>query len=213
MADPTLIHILIADDHPMMRTALHSLISSEPGMVVVGEARDGEAVVRMFQELRPDVTLMDLNMPKQHGLEAIRQILDMHPEARIIILTNSDTSDDIQLGYAAGAKGYLVKDTPQVQLLEVIRTVHRGGKYIPHALAARITSRETTKPLSERELQILRLVMTGKNNLAIGHQLGISESTVKTHLKNILLKLDVSDRTQAVRKALQLGILRIESPD
>lgn len=212
MQTPSVITVLIADDHPIIRSAIKALIASVPDMDVVGDAKDGESVVSMYEQLKPDITLMDLNMPKKGGIEALNSILTINPDARVIILTNSDNSDEIMVGIEAGACGYLLKDTPQGQLIEVIRMVHAGQVYLSKDLAARVALRTAHKALTGREIQILSHVMTGKNNQLIGLTLGISESTVKTHLKNILLKLGVNDRTQAVRKALQLGLLKMDKP-
>ncbi len=213
MSQTNPIQILIADDHPMIRSALKSIIHNEPDMVLVGEARDGEQAIALYRELHPDLVLMDLNMPLLSGWEAIHAILNINPAARIVILTNADSGEDVRMGFEAGAKGYLLKDAPQAQLTSVIRSVFAGNTFLPRSLAERITNHEMIKKLSERELSILRQVMFGKSNQAIGNKFGISESTVKTHLKNILLKLGVNDRTQAVRKALQIGLLRMNDTD
>ncbi len=202
------IRILIADDHPMLRVALKSMINSEPNMAVVGEARDGNEAVELFHQLRPDITLMDINMPKMDGLEAMRKILEVDPQARFIVLTNFDSEEDIYRGLEAGAMGYLMKDSTFSKLLETIQTVHVGQKHIPPEIAQKLASRKASPRLSPREMTVLRLVMAGMSNREISAELNITESTVKSHVKNILFKLGASDRTQAVTKAIQRGILR-----
>ena len=202
------IRILIADDHPLIRTALKAVINAEPHMVVISEASDGVEAVEQFFKLLPDIALMDLAMPRKDGLEAIHEILGVYPTARIIVLTNSDSDEDVYQGLEAGAMGYILKDTRHEELLGVIRYVHSGKKYIPAKLAERLAQRRFQPVVSDREMQVLRGMMAGKSNKAIGYELGIAESTVKSHIKSILLKLNVADRTQAVTEALRRGILQ-----
>lgn len=202
------IRILICDDHPMIRVALRSTVSMEPNMAVVGEATNGSEAVLMFQKYQPDVVLMDINMPMMDGLEAMTAILDEFPEARFIILTNFDSEEDVFRGLEAGAMGYIIKDTPQNTLIGGIQTVYNGHRMIPPDVAQKLTQRKTYPRLSPREMDIIRLMRDGKSNQAISVQLNITESTVKSHVKNILFKLGANDRTQAVTKALQRGILR-----
>lgn len=202
------IRILLCDDHPMIRLALRSMISMEPNMTVVGEATNGSESLVMFEKYRPDVILMDINMPMLNGLEAMVMILDDHPEARFILLTNFDSEEDVFRGLEAGAMGYIIKDTPQNTLIHAIQAVHSGKRTISHDLAQKLVQRKTYPRLSPREMDIIRLMKEGKSNLEISLRLGITESTVKSHVKNILFKLGANDRTQAVTKALQRGILR-----
>jgi two-component system NarL family response regulator len=204
------IRILIADDHPMIRTALKTMIEREPNMEVAGEAKNGLEAVKIFGETRPHITLMDINMPIMDGLEAIKVIRSKDGEARIIVLTNYDTDDDVQSGLAAGAMGYLLKDTTQDKLLNTIRAVHAGERVVPKQLLDKIAQRRLLPSLSPREISVLRLMMAGRSNRAIGLELGITESTVKSHVKNILIKMGVNDRTQAVTQAVQRGILRLD---
>lgn len=202
------IRILIADDHPMIRVALESMINNEPNMIVVGSAIDGPQAVKLFQKHQPDVVLMDINMPGgMNGLEAMHAIRITNPQARFIVLTNYDTDEDIRLGLEAGAMSYLLKDAPQEKLIETIRAVHSGQKLISQTLEKKLARSKADPPLSPREHEILRHIMEGKSNKAISRQLHIAETTVKSHVKNILIKLSVRDRTQAVTKALQRGIL------
>ncbi len=205
------IRILIADDHPMIRMAIKSMIETEPHMTVIGEAKNGEEAISLHLTHDPDITLMDLNMPGTDGVEAIDRILEERPDARFIILTNYDSDEDVFRGLDAGAMSYLLKDSSQDQLLKTIRAVHAGQKYISPEIAEKLAQRRTYPKLSAREMAVLRLMMKGKSNRAIGVQLGITESTVKSHVKNILIKLRANDRTQAVTKAIQRGLLRADS--
>lgn len=202
------IRILICDDHPMIRVALRSMIGMEPNMTVVGEATNGAEAVHLFQKFLPDLTLMDLNMPVMDGLDAMLTILDEHPQAKFIILTNYDSEEDIFTGLEAGAMGYVIKDSPQNTLITTIQEVYSGKRVISADIAQKLAQRKSYPRLSRRELEILRAVMAGKSNLAISEELDITESTVKSHVKNILAKLGASDRTHAVTKAIQRGILR-----
>ena len=202
------IRILICDDHPMIRVALRSMISMEPNMTVVGEATNGSEALLMFQKYHPDVILMDINMPVMDGLEAMVTILDEHPDARFIILTNFDSEEDIFHGLEAGAMGYVLKDAPQNALIHAIQSVYNGKRTISSELAQKLNQRKTYPRLSPREMDILRLMKEGMSNNVISLHLNITESTVKSHVKNILFKLGANDRTQAVTKALQRGVLR-----
>lgn len=202
------IRILIADDHPMIRIALRSMISMEPNMTVVGEATNGAEAMTMFQKARPDITLMDINMPIMDGLEAMTTILDEYPHARFIILTNYDSEEDVFRGLEAGAMGYVLKDSSQNSLVDMIQSVHSGKRVISPELAQKLTQRKTYPRLSPREMDIIRLMKDGMSNSVISQELNITESTVKSHVKNILFKMGANDRTQAVTKALQRGILR-----
>ena len=204
------IRILVADDHPMIRTAISSVIENEPQLEMVGTAINGHQAVKLFDKYNPDITLMDLNMPIMSGFEAISIIRSRHPEAKIIILTNFDSDEDIQKGIDVGAMGYMIKDASPETLLETIRSVSLGNKYIPEQLMNKIRQRKHLPSLSPRELNVIELMKNGKSNRAIGVELGITESTVKSHVKNILIKLGVSDRTQAVTFALQRGILQLD---
>ncbi len=204
------IKILIADDHPVIRTAIAGVIAREPNMEVVGEAVNGQTAVRLYRERQPDITLMDIAMPIMDGIEAIRKIRSEDAGARIIVLTNFDTDESVKQGVTAGAMGYLLKDSPPEELVETIRSVYAGEKYVPQHLLDKIESHKSIPNLSPREIGVLRLMMRGKSNRAIGLELGITESTVKSHVKNILIKMGVNDRTQAVTQAVQRGILSLD---
>ncbi|GAB4578888.1 MAG: response regulator transcription factor [Anaerolineales bacterium] len=195
----------------MIRVALRSTVSMEPNMTVIGEATNGSEAVLMFQKYRPDVVLMDINMPMMDGLEAMITILDDYPDARFIILTNFDSEEDIFRGLEAGAMGYIIKDTPQNTLIHAIQAVYNGQRMVSPEIAHKLSQRKTYPRLSPREMDIIRLMRDGQSNQAISVQLNITESTVKSHVKNILFKLGANDRTQAVTKAIQRGILRNNS--
>jgi len=208
MANSEKIRILIADDHPLLRTAIRSLIEEEQSMKVIAETGNGLAAVEMYRAHQPDVALMDLKMPVMNGLEASKKILEDFPNAKIIILTNSEVDADVQAGLKIGALGYILKDTSFPLLLDAIKQVFRGNTFVSNKLNKRLAQYSGYPGLSQRELDVLRMVKEGKNNRAIGLKLGITESTVKSHLKNLMTKLGANDRTQAVVIALQRGIIR-----
>ncbi|RUR83173.1 DNA-binding response regulator [Chlorogloeopsis fritschii PCC 6912] len=207
MNQSNLIRILIADDYPVVRRGLEAIIEFEQDMSIVGQARNGRVLLEAFRQLQPDVTLMDLRMPEIGGVEAICAIKAEFENARIIVLTSYDGDEDIYRGLQAGAKGYLLKGAEPDELLEAIRVVHNGQKYIPPVVGAKLLERMGTPELSQRELQVLQLIANGKSNQEIATALSIAEGTVKFHVNNILGKLGVSDRTQAVIVALKRGIV------
>jgi len=205
------IHILIAEDHAVVRQGLAAIIKDETDMVVVAQTNNGQQAVDLYQQHQPDVVLMDLKMPKLEGVEAIGLIRAAFPQACIIILTTYDGDEDIYRGLQAGASGYLLKDATAEELLDAIRLVHRGQKYIPSQVASKLAERINSTDLTDRELEVLRLLVIGKSNYDIGVTLSISERTVKFHINNIFNKLGVSDRTQAVIHALKRGLARLET--
>lgn len=206
-SSPRPIRILVVDDHPILREGVALILEDRSDMVVVGEARDGvEAIVR-FRELQPDVTLMDLQMPGMGGLEAIKAIRTEHPNARIVVLTTYDGDVQAVRALKAGAVGYLLKSSLRTEMLDAIREVHGGRRYLHRQIADEIALHIVDDALSEREVAVLQLVAVGKANKQIAWALGVSEETVKAHLKAIFAKLDVADRTHAVTVAARRGII------
>jgi DNA-binding NarL/FixJ family response regulator len=201
------IKILTVDDHPILREGIASIIQGEKDMVVVGEASNGREAIEVFRSKRPDVTLMDLQMPDLNGIDAIATIRQEHPQARIIVLTTYEGDVLARRALKAGATGYILKDMIRTELLEAIRAVHLGRKYIPQKIAAELVDHYAEDDLSEREIEVLREVARGTSNKIIASHLSISEATVKAHMKNILLKLGASDRTHAVNIAMTRGFL------
>ncbi|MEI2582509.1 response regulator transcription factor [Scytonema sp. PRP1] len=209
MSQATTIRLLIVDDHSIVRQGLATIINRDPGMTVIAQAEDGQQAIERFREYQPDVTLMDLRMPQMKGVEAITAICAEFKSARIIVLTTYDGDEDIYGGLQAGAKGYLLKDARSNELLNAIRTVHCGQQYIPPSVGAKLVQRLSNPELSERELEVLRLMAQGMSNLDIAAALSIGESTVKSHVNRILNKLGVNDRTQAVIVAARRGIVTL----
>ena len=203
------IRILIADDHAIFRQGLATIINRDPEMQVIAQAENGEQAISLFKEHQPDVTLMDLRMPEVEGVAAIGAICAAIKSARIIVLTTYDSDEDIYRGLQAGAKGYLLKETEPDELLNAIRTVHRGQQYIPPDVGAKLVKRLSNPELSERELEVLHSLAQGMSNAEIAAALSIGEGTVKSHINRILNKLDVSDRTQAVIVAVKRGIVSL----
>ena len=203
------IRILIADDHHVVRQGLVALLKTISGLKVVAEAADGKEAIDRFDEHQPDITLMDLRMPKVGGVEAVAQIRRKYPAARIIVLTTFDGDEDIYRALQAGAKGYLLKGMFGEELIDAIRAVHAGKTRIPPVVAERLADRMGGPALTSRELDVLRAIVAGRSNKEIGADLSISEATVKTHINSILGKLGVTDRTQAATTALQRGIVHL----
>ncbi len=203
------IHLLIAEDHAITREGIVTIFSRAPGIEVVAEAENGEQAVMLYRQHQPDVVLVDLRMPKLDGVGAIAQIRQESPKANLIILTTYDTDEDIFRGLSAGARGYILKDTTAEELVNAVRTVHNGRKYIPPDVAIKLAERLNSSELTQRELEVLQLISQGRSNADIGTQLSITEGTVKFHLNNIFSKLGVGDRTQAVITALQRGLVRL----
>ncbi|MGC2161173.1 MAG: response regulator transcription factor [Silvibacterium sp.] len=204
------IKILVVDDHAIVRKGLVALLNTVEGLSVVGEASDGEEAIRVHRTLKPDVTLMDLRLPKIGGADAIAKIRQEHPTARIIVLTTFDGDEDIFRALQAGAKGYLLKGMDAAELTDAIRAVYAGKSKIPAFVAEKLAERMGGPALTARELEVLRRIVAGRSNKEIAGDLHISEATVKTHINSILSKLGVSDRTQAATSALQRGIVYLE---
>jgi len=203
------IRILIVDDHAVLREGVAAILEDRADMAVVGEARDGAEAVARFRELRPDVTLMDLQMPVMSGLDAIQAIRGDFPDARILVLTTY--AGDVQAVRAlkAGAIGYLLKSSLRTEMLDAIQNVHRGRRHVQGDVATDIAMHVTDEPLSNREIDVLYLVADGKANKEIAQAMSLSDETVKAHLKNIFAKLDVNDRTHAVTVAVRRGIIEL----
>ncbi len=214
------IQILIVDDHEVVRDGLAVMLARQEDFSVVGEARNGLEAVEKALELRPDVVLMDLRMPELSGVDAMRRIKDEVADLKFLVLTTYDTDEYIFDAIEAGAKGYLLKDTSREELFQAVRAVHRGESLIEPGVASRLLdrlaqlSRQATQTssndiLSGRETEVLQLMAHGTANKAIASALSISESTVKTHVSNIFQKLEVSQRTEAVTKAMSMGIIKL----
>lgn len=201
------IKILTVDDHPILREGIAAVIQGEKDMLIVGEASNGREAIEMFRSKRPDVALMDLQMPDMNGIDAIATIREEHPQARIIVLTTYEGDVLARRALKAGATGYILKDMIRTELLGAIRAVHLGKRYIPQKIAAELAEHYAEDDLSEREIEVLRQVARGTSNKIIASHLSISEATVKAHMQNILLKLGASDRTHAVSIATTRGFL------
>lgn len=202
------IRILVVDDHPVVREGLSAILNSQPDMTVVAEATDGQRAVDLYRIHRPEVTLMDLRLPKMSGIEATAAIRRRFPDARIMVLTNFDGEEDIYSALQAGARSYLLKSVSREELLSTVRTVAAGGCSIPPAVAERLAQRIHKSDLTSRELDVLRRIVAGSSNKQIAAALGITEATVKTHVNSILAKMCVSDRTGAAIAAIRRGIVR-----
>ena len=205
------IRIVIADDHPVVREGLGALVSSQQDMKIVSEAANGRQAVQQFLLHAPDVLLLDLRMPEMNGMEAIHAIIEKAPKAKIIVLSTYDGDEDVYRALQAGAKAYLLKDSPRAQLLESIRGVYSGQLSIPSAIGARLAASMRTPKLTKRERDITRLLVDGKSNKEIGAPLGVTEGTVKVHTGHIFKKLGAAGRTEAIRIALERGIVHLNS--
>ena len=203
------IRILTVDDHPLLREGIAAVIEGQPDMRLVGEATNGLEALEAFRACRPDVTLMDLQMPGMGGVEAIAAIHREFPTARIVVLTTYQGDVQALRAFKAGACGYLLKSMLRRELLDTIRGVHEGRRRIPPEIASEIAEHAADEALTPREVEVLRQVASGNGNKRIATHLAISEETVKAHMKNILAKLDANDRTHAVTIALKRGIIEI----
>jgi len=208
------IRILIADDHPIVREGLIAVLETQPDFEIVGEANTGAQAVELAAALQPDVILLDLELPKLDGVAALHAIRATNPQARAIIFTAFDTDERILSAVQAGAQGYLLKGAPRDELFQAIRVVYNGGSLLQPVVAARLLRQVSSAPvlpdtLTERELEVLRLLAKGRQNKEIANELVISERTVKFHVSAILAKLGVGNRTEAVSKAAQLGLIEL----
>lgn len=205
------IRILVVEDHHVVRQGLVALLSVVDGMEVAGEASDGEAALAAYANARPDITLIDLRLPRRSGVEVIQTVRSRVPHARFIVLTTFDGDEDIYRALQAGARAYLLKGMTVDVLVSTIRQVHAGKSCIPPVIAQKLAERMGAEELTHREQDVLEQIVRGKSNKEIGVELDITEATVKTHINSLLGKLGVSDRTQAATIALQRGLVQLES--
>ena len=209
---PSLIRILTVDDHPLLRKGIAALVNAEPDLKLVAEASNGKEALDAFRSHQPDVTLMDLQMPEVDGLDAIESIRTEFPDARIIVLTTYSGDTQVLRALKAGARAYILKGHVHKELLETIRAVHAGQKRIPSDIAAQLADHAADDPLTEREINVLRLIAAGNSNKMIADRLSIGEATVKSHVTNILSKLGANDRAHAVTIGLKRGIIELDLP-
>jgi DNA-binding NarL/FixJ family response regulator len=203
------IRVLCVDDHPVVRDGVEAIINLQPDMMLAGAAATGGEAVERFRELRPDVTLVDLRLPDMSGFDLIKKLKDQSPDARIVVLSSHEGDVDIKRALEAGAQGYVVKGIVRGELLDIIRSVHAGKRRLPAALAQKLAEHMADDQISPRELEVLSLMAAGKRNKEIAGELSIAEDTVKMHVRNILSKLQVNDRTEAVTIALRRGIINL----
>jgi DNA-binding NarL/FixJ family response regulator len=204
-----MIRILAVDDHPLLRKGIAALVNAEPDMTLVGEAASGQDGIEKFRALRPDVALMDIQLPDMNGIDAIARIREEFLDARIIVLTTYTGDAQVLRALQTGARGYVLKGHVHRELLEAIRGVHGGQKRVPPDIAKELAEHAADDALSAREIEVLRLIAIGNSNKMIGDQLSIGAATVKTHVTHILSKLGANDRTEAVTIALKRGIIQL----
>ena len=209
---PDIIRILTVDDHPLLREGIAALVNAESDMKIVAEASTGDEAIDQFRRFRPEVTLMDIQMPGLNGIDAIQRILDEFAGARIVVLTTYTGDVQVIRALRAGARAYILKGHVHRELLATIRAVHAGQKRIPPEIAAVLAEHATDDELTSREIDILRLIADGNSNKQVGDRLSIGEATVKSHMTNILSKLHANDRTHAVAIALSRGIIELRTP-
>jgi DNA-binding NarL/FixJ family response regulator len=207
-----LIRILTVDDHPLLRKGIAALVNAESDLKLIAEASNGKEAIDAFRSNQPDVTLMDLQMPEMDGLQAIHAIRREFPEARIIVLTTYSGDMQVLRALKAGARGYILKGQVHKELLDTIRAVHAGKKRIPPEIAAELADHATDDPLTEREIDVVKLIAAGNSNKQIADRLSIGEATVKSHVTNILSKLGANDRAHAVTIGLKRGIIELDVP-
>lgn len=209
MKEACRIRVLVVDDHPIMRFGIATIIDATPDMITVAQAGSGEEAVELYEQHLPDITLMDLRLPGMSGVDAIRTIMVRHHNAKFVVLTTYEGDEDIHQALEAGARSYIIKGMPHEALVSALRRVHAGGRFLPPPVSRAISSRTPNSDLSSREREVLKLIVKGRSNREIAHDLGITESTVKCHVGVILLRLNVSDRTQAAVAALQRGLVHL----
>ena len=203
------ITVMIVDDHPVVREGLVAIFKSQKDIKIIAEAGDGEEACKLYDELSPDVVLLDLRMPNKDGLHAITELMTRNPpKPRIIVMTTYESEEDIRRTLKAGAKGFLAKGTAPQQIRDAVRKVAKGESLLPPSIASKLAASMTHPELSERELQVLQYMANGRSNKEIGQVLYISENTVKAHVKSILAKLDAMGRTEAIAVALKRGLIK-----
>jgi DNA-binding NarL/FixJ family response regulator len=203
------IRVFCVDDHPVVRDGIAAIINLQPDMTLAGDAATGGEALERYFEVRPDVALVDLQLPDMSGFDLIKKIRDKSPNARIIVLSSHEGDVDIQRALESGAQGFVAKGIVRGELLETIRSVHAGKRRLPAEVAQKLAEHIADEPISPRELEVLSLMAAGKRNKEIAAELSIAEDTVKMHVRNILSKLQVNDRTEAVTSALRRGIIRL----
>jgi two-component system NarL family response regulator len=213
MTAPKAIRLLLADDHAIIRMGLAAMLELQPGLSVVAEADDGEQAILQYRATQPDVVLMDVRMPKTDGVQSLKAIRAEWPQARVLMLTTSDLEEDIQQAIDAGASGYITKSAKPAELCKAITDVHAGGSFIPPAIRVRLDNYLQQKHLSAREKEVLEGMRRGLRNHDIAVMLEISEHTVKAHVKAILEKLESHDRTEAVARGFEQGLLHLDRGD
>jgi len=201
------IRIVLADDHPVVREGLASILKAKD-IKVIGQASDGEEACRLYDQLSPDILVLDLRMPKKDGLQAVNELMSRIPKPRIIVMPTYEGEEDVRRALSAGAKGYVLKGTKREEILETVRKVYKGEPAISPEVAAKLATSLTRPELSERELQVLQQMAAGKSNKEIGQVIYVSENTVKAHVKSILAKLDAMGRTEAIAIAIKRGLIR-----
>jgi two-component system NarL family response regulator len=204
------IKVLIVDDHPVVRVGLTSMLATQPQLEVIGSSSTGEEAIERVRHSDPDVLLLDLRMPGMNGVDTLNALMLIGAHARAIVLTSFETDEDIYRAFQAGAQGYLLKDTSLREMVEAIRTVHAGKRYVPSNIASRLAERMMRTDLTVRELEILKMLAKGPTNKEIARALGISDNTVRNHVNSIIEKLDVSDRTEAATTAIQRGLITVD---
>lgn len=203
------IRILVVDDHPIMRFGIATIINATPDMTAIAQAGSGEEAIELYEQHLPDITLMDLQLPGMSGVDAIRRIMGRHRDALFVVLTTYEGDEDIHQALEAGARSYIIKGMQHDALVSALRRVHSGGRFLPAPVSRALSSRTPNSDLSAREREVLKLIVKGRSNRDIARELGITEATVKCHVGVILMRLNVTDRTQAAIAALQRGLVHL----
>lgn len=206
----TPIRILVADDHTAVRDGLASILNAQPDLTVVAEAGTGRQAIEQFKVSKPDVLIIDLRMPDGDGIQTIKDLIAIDPSAKALVLTTYDTEEDIFNALEAGARGYILKDTTREEIIDAVRQIQAGNRFLPPSIASRLADRVMRPSLSPRELDVLRLVSRGRTNKEIAVAMFVTEETIKSHMKGLFQKLGVHDRAEAVGTAVQRGLLRLE---